>query len=141
MLFEDGNKTCKEQCHQHTGKCGNFLQQSNVILLCIKFNKVCFDCDKTSEEQVFCFFSPVDPCAADPVVGPCKGTFPRWYFDQNTGEWKHFLYSGCQGNHNNFLQELDCISECIQRSKSPLCFRFSASSVRNAHGFMTNVFN
>uniref|UniRef100_A0A3P9I4X1 Low density lipoprotein receptor-related protein 11 n=1 Tax=Oryzias latipes TaxID=8090 RepID=A0A3P9I4X1_ORYLA len=57
-----------------------------------------------------------DPCAADPVVGPCKGTFPRWYYDQNTGECKHFLYSGCQGNHNNFLQELDCISECIQRS-------------------------
>uniref|UniRef100_A0A3P9JJA3 BPTI/Kunitz inhibitor domain-containing protein n=1 Tax=Oryzias latipes TaxID=8090 RepID=A0A3P9JJA3_ORYLA len=79
-------------------------------------------------------------CAADPIVGPCKGTFPRWYYDQNTGECKHFLYSGCQGNHNNFLQELDCISECIQRSKSLLSFRFSASSVRNAHGFMTNVF-
>ncbi|XP_013887004.1 low-density lipoprotein receptor-related protein 11 [Austrofundulus limnaeus] len=57
-----------------------------------------------------------DPCAAAPLVGPCKGTFPRWYYDQKTGECKHFLYGGCQGNHNNFLQESDCISECIQKS-------------------------
>ncbi|XP_068609574.1 low-density lipoprotein receptor-related protein 11 [Brachionichthys hirsutus] len=57
-----------------------------------------------------------DPCAAAPVVGPCKGAFPRWYYDQSAGECKHFLYGGCQGNHNNFLQEADCVSECIQKS-------------------------
>ncbi|XP_034383932.1 low-density lipoprotein receptor-related protein 11 isoform X2 [Cyclopterus lumpus] len=57
-----------------------------------------------------------DPCAAAPVVGPCKGTFPRWYYDQKAGACKHFLYGGCQGNHNNFLQETDCVSECIQKS-------------------------
>ncbi|XP_044185813.1 low-density lipoprotein receptor-related protein 11 [Thunnus albacares] len=56
-----------------------------------------------------------DPCAAAPVVGPCKGTFPRWYYDRVAGECKHFLYGGCQGNHNNFLQESDCVSECIQK--------------------------
>ncbi|XP_037305856.2 low-density lipoprotein receptor-related protein 11 isoform X2 [Pungitius pungitius] len=59
-----------------------------------------------------------DPCAAAPVVGPCKGTFPRWYYDQNAGECKRFLYGGCQGNHNNFLQEADCVSECIQKSQA-----------------------
>lgn len=58
----------------------------------------------------------LDPCAMAPVVGPCKGTFPRWYYDQHAGECKHFLYGGCQGNHNNFLQESDCVSECIQKS-------------------------
>lgn len=57
-----------------------------------------------------------DPCAAAPVVGPCKGNFPRWYYDQSAGACKHFLYGGCQGNHNNFLQESDCVSECIQKS-------------------------
>ncbi|CAJ1078371.1 low-density lipoprotein receptor-related protein 11 isoform X2 [Xyrichtys novacula] len=59
-----------------------------------------------------------DPCAAAPVVGPCKGNFPRWYYDQSAGACKHFLYGGCQGNHNNFLQESDCVSECIQKSPS-----------------------
>ncbi|XP_039981180.1 low-density lipoprotein receptor-related protein 11 isoform X2 [Xiphias gladius] len=60
-----------------------------------------------------------DPCAAAPVVGPCKGTFPRWYYDRHAGECKHFLYGGCQGNHNNFLQESDCVSECIQKTFKP----------------------
>uniref|UniRef100_A0A8C4GEX9 BPTI/Kunitz inhibitor domain-containing protein n=1 Tax=Dicentrarchus labrax TaxID=13489 RepID=A0A8C4GEX9_DICLA len=69
-------------------------------------------------------FSPVDPCAAAPVVGPCKGTFPRWYYDRNAGECKHFLYGGCQGNHNNFLQESDCVSECIQKSENLLLVTF-----------------
>ncbi|KAM4632909.1 low-density lipoprotein receptor-related protein 11 isoform 1-T1 [Polymixia lowei] len=57
-----------------------------------------------------------DPCAAAPVVGPCKSTFPRWYYDQEAGDCKHFLYGGCQGNHNNFLQEADCVNECVQKS-------------------------
>ncbi|XP_076023089.1 low-density lipoprotein receptor-related protein 11 [Genypterus blacodes] len=57
-----------------------------------------------------------DPCASAPVVGPCRGTFPRWYYDRDAGECKHFLYGGCQGNHNNFLQEGDCVSECIQKN-------------------------
>lgn len=59
-----------------------------------------------------------DPCLSAPVVGPCEGTFPRWYYDRDAGECKHFLYGGCQGNHNNFLQESDCVRECIQKSPS-----------------------
>uniref|UniRef100_A0A4W4H7C4 BPTI/Kunitz inhibitor domain-containing protein n=2 Tax=Electrophorus electricus TaxID=8005 RepID=A0A4W4H7C4_ELEEL len=31
------------------------------------------------------------------------------------GECKHFLYGGCKGNHNNFLQQGDCVNECIQK--------------------------
>ncbi|CAL1585483.1 unnamed protein product [Knipowitschia caucasica] len=69
------------------------------------------------EDQQYTAPNP-DPCSSAPVVGPCKGTFPRWYYDQEAGQCKHFLYGGCQGNHNNFLQELDCVSECIQKSPS-----------------------
>ncbi|XP_046877562.1 low-density lipoprotein receptor-related protein 11 [Hypomesus transpacificus] len=57
-----------------------------------------------------------DLCSLAPVVGPCKGTFPRWFYDAVAGVCKHFIYGGCKGNHNNFLQETDCINECIQKS-------------------------
>ncbi|XP_073711848.1 low-density lipoprotein receptor-related protein 11 [Misgurnus anguillicaudatus] len=56
-----------------------------------------------------------DPCSVPPVVGPCKGVFPRWYYDSVTGQCLHFQYGGCKGNHNNFLQKSDCVNECIQK--------------------------
>ncbi|XP_072534695.1 low-density lipoprotein receptor-related protein 11 [Salminus brasiliensis] len=56
-----------------------------------------------------------DPCTEPPVVGPCRGTFPRWYYDSAAGECKHFLYGGCKGNRNNFLQQADCVNKCIQK--------------------------
>ncbi|XP_078086614.1 low-density lipoprotein receptor-related protein 11 [Mustelus asterias] len=51
-------------------------------------------------------------CLAPPATGPCQGHFPRWYFDSTSRTCRHFVYSGCQGNQNNFLQELDCKNEC-----------------------------
>ncbi|KAM9553366.1 low-density lipoprotein receptor-related protein 11 [Salvelinus alpinus] len=62
--------------------------------------------------------SPVsqEPCAAPPAVGPCKGIFPRWFYDPVAEECKHFIYGGCKGNHNNFLQQTDCVNECTEKT-------------------------
>ncbi|XP_033873782.1 low-density lipoprotein receptor-related protein 11-like [Acipenser ruthenus] len=54
-------------------------------------------------------------CLAPPAAGPCKGIFPRWFFDASTGTCKHFIYGGCKGNGNNFLQEADCVNECVKK--------------------------
>ncbi|XP_072121756.1 low-density lipoprotein receptor-related protein 11 isoform X1 [Mobula birostris] len=54
-----------------------------------------------------------DYCLASPTMGPCEGNFPRWYFDSTSGTCKHFTYGGCKGNQNNFLQELDCKTQCL----------------------------
>ncbi|XP_072907574.1 low-density lipoprotein receptor-related protein 11 isoform X1 [Hemitrygon akajei] len=54
-----------------------------------------------------------DYCLAPPTMGTCEGNFPRWYFDSTSGTCKHFTYSGCKGNRNNFLQELDCKTQCV----------------------------
>ncbi|KAG5846696.1 low-density lipoprotein receptor-related protein 11 [Anguilla anguilla] len=56
-----------------------------------------------------------EPCSAPPAVGPCKAIIPRWYYDPADGACKHFIYGGCKGNTNNFLQETDCAAECIQK--------------------------
>ncbi|TRY59175.1 hypothetical protein DNTS_032421 [Danionella cerebrum] len=58
-----------------------------------------------------------DMCASPPMAGPCKGLFPRWYYDHESGECRHFQYSGCKGNHNNFLQKSDCENECIHKPR------------------------
>ncbi|MBN3307110.1 LRP11 protein, partial [Amia calva] len=63
-------------------------------------------------------FMSADNCLAPPAVGPCKGLFPRWYFDEAAGICKHFIYGGCKGNGNNFLQETDCINECIRKQET-----------------------
>ncbi|XP_039603437.1 low-density lipoprotein receptor-related protein 11 isoform X2 [Polypterus senegalus] len=55
-----------------------------------------------------------DLCMALPDTGPCKGIFSRWYFDASSGKCQHFIYGGCKGNQNNFLQEIDCISRCVK---------------------------
>ncbi|XP_043925008.1 low-density lipoprotein receptor-related protein 11 isoform X2 [Protopterus annectens] len=54
-------------------------------------------------------------CLDPPDVGPCRGIFPRWYYDVTTGTCMHFIYGGCKGNENNFLQETDCVNECIKK--------------------------
>jgi len=34
--------------------------------------------------------------------GPCRGYFPRWYYDADMSICMQFIYGGCRGNSNNF---------------------------------------
>ncbi|XP_061452144.1 kunitz-type protease inhibitor 2 [Rhineura floridana] len=51
-------------------------------------------------------------CAAPQAVGPCRASFPRWYFDTETRTCKMFIYGGCGGNKNNYVFEEHCLSQC-----------------------------
>ncbi|KAH0622379.1 hypothetical protein JD844_024637 [Phrynosoma platyrhinos] len=55
-----------------------------------------------------------EQCLMSPDAGPCNGHFPRWHFDEFLGTCIHFIYGGCKGNGNNFLQESDCLAECVK---------------------------
>ncbi len=37
---------------------------------------------------------PQDPCLLNALVGPCRGAFPRFYFDKNFKDCSMFLYGG-----------------------------------------------
>ncbi|XP_069464224.1 low-density lipoprotein receptor-related protein 11 isoform X2 [Ambystoma mexicanum] len=86
----------------------NHVEQPSVLL----------DADKPKQLLTPSKTEKIDPfipehCLAPPDIGSCKGLISRWYFDVSSGTCMHFFYGGCKGNENNFLQETDCISECI----------------------------
>ena len=45
-------------------------------------------------------------------VGPCRGYFPRWYYDASMQMCLQFIYGGCRGNSNNFEDYEDCMRLC-----------------------------
>ncbi|XP_042298355.1 low-density lipoprotein receptor-related protein 11 isoform X2 [Sceloporus undulatus] len=59
-----------------------------------------------------------EQCLMRPDAGPCNGHFPRWHFDEFSGTCIHFIYGGCKGNENNFLQESDCLTGCVKVHES-----------------------
>ncbi|XP_064195624.1 kunitz-type protease inhibitor 1-like [Anguilla rostrata] len=51
-------------------------------------------------------------CQVPRKVGPCRGAFPRWYYDSVTQECKNFTFGGCKSNLNNYLTEEECNIAC-----------------------------
>ncbi|XP_069773206.1 kunitz-type protease inhibitor 1-like [Narcine bancroftii] len=45
-------------------------------------------------------------------VGPCRGAFPRWYYDSQDKSCKAFIYGGCKANKNNFVGQKECQQAC-----------------------------
>ncbi|XP_014669308.1 PREDICTED: papilin-like isoform X4 [Priapulus caudatus] len=62
-----------------------------------------------------------DVCSQPKVVGPCSGRFERYHYDVTTDRCKMFKYSGCKGNQNNFVDEYDCISQCVEKLEKDIC--------------------
>ena len=54
----------------------------------------------------------LDICELPPEVGPCRGQYPRWFFNTTSRECELFLYGGCQGNQNQFESIHECIDHC-----------------------------
>uniref|UniRef100_A0A3Q2PBI9 BPTI/Kunitz inhibitor domain-containing protein n=1 Tax=Fundulus heteroclitus TaxID=8078 RepID=A0A3Q2PBI9_FUNHE len=51
-------------------------------------------------------------CVDPPRVGPCRASFPRWYYDPLETKCVSFIFGGCDGNDNNFDKEEDCSAAC-----------------------------
>ncbi|GFQ86548.1 papilin [Trichonephila clavata] len=59
-----------------------------------------------------------DTCRLPSKQGPCKGHFPRYFFDHTKGNCEEFVYGGCDGNANNFETERECELACLRNSET-----------------------
>jgi hypothetical protein len=51
-------------------------------------------------------------CFQPKTSGPCFGFMPRYAYNPQTRKCHQFIYGGCQGNDNNFLNPENCLSDC-----------------------------
>jgi hypothetical protein len=60
----------------------------------------------------FIIFIVAALCQSEKEVGPCRGYYPRWYFDPLSEECQQFVFGGCRGNRNNFEGKEECEKTC-----------------------------
>ncbi|XP_036886638.1 kunitz-type protease inhibitor 2 isoform X2 [Sturnira hondurensis] len=53
-----------------------------------------------------------DFCGVPKVVGRCRASFPRWWYNATDGSCQQFVYGGCGGNDNNYLTKEKCLGKC-----------------------------
>uniref|UniRef100_A0A023GCE3 BPTI/Kunitz inhibitor domain-containing protein n=1 Tax=Amblyomma triste TaxID=251400 RepID=A0A023GCE3_AMBTT len=68
---------------------------------------------------------PKSVCEKKPDPGPCKASFPAWYFDSETGYCRRFVYGGCKGNGNRFPTCSKCMQACGKPGSKQKCKKFS----------------
>ncbi|XP_064857882.1 papilin-like isoform X2 [Oncorhynchus nerka] len=57
--------------------------------------------------------APADPCVLPLEEGNCWRFTLRWYFNSQVQACRPFIYSGCEGNANRFLQQETCEERCL----------------------------
>ncbi|KAM8966381.1 tissue factor pathway inhibitor 2 [Pelodytes ibericus] len=67
-------------------------------------------------------------CLLPPDEGPCRAVIPRYYYDRFTQTCQEFMYGGCDGNENNFVQLEDCEKTCWKIKKVPKICRMDADT-------------
>jgi hypothetical protein len=65
-------------------------------------------------------------------VGPCDGSFVRYYHDSQTGQCESFSYGGCDGNPNNFASRGECIATCKPVPDAPCTFDATSAALPGA---------
>ena len=56
-----------------------------------------------------------EACLSEANRGPCTSELVRFFYDPKTRRCRQFIYSGCEGNKNQFSTEADCLQTCTQQ--------------------------
>ncbi|CAC5397522.1 unnamed protein product [Mytilus coruscus] len=91
--------------------------------LCAHFNQQC-NADSECQPGETCCYNPscgtwcqAEVCRLPKLHGPCRGSYPRYYFNFKTQKCEKFTYGGCLGNANNFESLTECRDKCIDKDK------------------------
>ncbi|OPL33379.1 kunitz-type precursor protease inhibitor 2, partial [Mytilus galloprovincialis] len=60
---------------------------------------------------------PEPSCIEPRSPGPCRASFPRYFFNKQSKNCEFFIYGGCRGNGNNFVTKEDCEDLCKSYEK------------------------
>lgn len=53
-----------------------------------------------------------ESCGVSKVVGKCRASIPRWWYNVTDGSCQPFVYGGCEGNGNNYQSKEECLDKC-----------------------------
>uniref|UniRef100_A0A3P9LQI9 Serine peptidase inhibitor, Kunitz type 1 a n=1 Tax=Oryzias latipes TaxID=8090 RepID=A0A3P9LQI9_ORYLA len=90
---------------------------SNLTAGRYKFNLTVIDTIGQSDSTVITVLvltpeQSKDHCLVPKKVGPCRGSFPRWYYNAASEKCETFFFGGCRQNKNNYLTEEECAMAC-----------------------------
>ncbi|XP_008561623.1 PREDICTED: kunitz-type protease inhibitor 4 [Galeopterus variegatus] len=58
-----------------------------------------------------------DPCIMDMNVGSCFEVHFRYFYNKTSKACESFVYSGCDGNLNNYQLKIECEVACVEEYK------------------------
>lgn len=111
-----GEPTILPEVHIQSGARRSSVVQPTIVAEELTVSKAAVELNitkqnhpKDSKLPEMCF-SPVER-------GTCDGAERRFAYNPKTKRCEMFLYSGCEGNKNNFLHRRHCIKKCMKHNK------------------------
>uniref|UniRef100_A0A914QS88 BPTI/Kunitz inhibitor domain-containing protein n=1 Tax=Panagrolaimus davidi TaxID=227884 RepID=A0A914QS88_9BILA len=111
---------CAEACPEFLNPCGDGKPLTSIggqVTYCSPQNK--FICPSgyychvgAGADSTVCCPGPLNPCLLSMEVGQGSSNLPRFYFNQFARQCQQFIYSGRNGNANNFLSLEACRQAC-----------------------------
>uniref|UniRef100_A0A5S6QS91 BPTI/Kunitz inhibitor domain-containing protein n=1 Tax=Trichuris muris TaxID=70415 RepID=A0A5S6QS91_TRIMR len=138
--FDSAAKECRPfQYKGFGGNFNNFLTREDCVAFCVQ--NVCdqgealkdvngnvqqcsggrgcpssYDCRRN-----VCCPSKQTVCSQSKLVGTCTSAVTRFWYNAATRDCESFVYTGCNGNDNNFDNYITCVTFCRDFVRKPSC--------------------